>query len=171
MSQARAAEMKGDEAALGARLFAAMAAADPADRTIARRGDRHRHPVGAGRAGGFAGQVIPADELPVDARLMLAADSLRARQDQAGGNRSGEGRHLDRGRTVRPARSKAWEQTARGKGERRPQRCPRCAAGSPLAPIADEQRAAMLFALAQGGRGAAAGAEGVAGRAAGAIRD
>ena len=41
---------------------------------------------------------------------------------------------------------KAWERTARGKADG-PASLAALPAGSPLAPIADEQRAAMLFAL------------------------
>ncbi len=142
--EARAAEMNGDEAR-SARLFAAMAAADPADRTIARRAIATAIQSGQAELAVSLARDIPADQLPVDARLMLAADSLRAgktRQAVA---------DLEKGTTSTEVELfaplvKAWERTARGKGDGAASLAA-LPAGSPLAPIADEQRAAMLFAL------------------------
>ena len=75
--QARAAEAVGDEAR-AAQLFAGLAAADPADPTIAQRALD-----GAIAAGNFplalkVARGLPAKELSLDARLLLVADDLRA---------------------------------------------------------------------------------------------
>ena len=74
--QARAAEMNGDETR-SAKLFAAMAAADPADRTIARRAIATAIQSGQAELAISLAKEIPGDQLPIDARLMLAADALR----------------------------------------------------------------------------------------------
>ncbi len=142
--EARAAEMNGDEAR-SARLFAAMAAADPADRTIARRAIATAIQSGQAELAVSLAKSIPADELPVDARLMLAADSLRR------GKAKQAVTDLEKGATSTEVELfaplvKAWELTARGKSSG-PASLAALPAGSPLAPIADEQRAAMLFAL------------------------
>jgi tetratricopeptide (TPR) repeat protein len=142
--EARAAEMNGDEAR-SARLFAAMAAADPADRTIARRAIATAIQSGQAELAVSLAKSIPADELPVDARLMLAADSLRR------GKAKQAVTDLEKGATSTEVDLfaplvRAWEQTARGKSDG-PASLVVLPAGSPLAPIADEQRAAMLFAL------------------------
>jgi Flp pilus assembly protein TadD len=142
--EARAAEMNGD-GARSARLFAAMAAADPADRTIARRAIATAIQSGQAELAISLARNIPADELPVDARLMLAADSLRRdKVKQAVAD-------LQKGATSTEVELfaplvKAWERTARGKDDGAASLAA-LPAGSPLAPIADEQRAAMLFAL------------------------
>jgi tetratricopeptide (TPR) repeat protein len=142
--QARAAEMNGDEGR-SARLFASMAAADPADRTIARRAIATAIQSGqAGLAISLA-KDIPGDQLPIDARLMLAADSLR------NGKAKRAVADLEKGATSTEAELfaplvKAWELTSRGKSDG-PAMLASLPAGSPMAPIADEQRAAMLFAL------------------------
>ena len=73
---ARAAQMQGDEAR-SARLFAAMANADPADKTIARRAIATAIQSGQGELAVSLAKRLPLDQLPVDARLMLAADALR----------------------------------------------------------------------------------------------
>jgi len=142
--EARAAEMNGDEAR-SARLFAAMAVADPNDRTIGRRAIATAIQSGQGVLAVSLAREIPAAELPVDARLMLAADALRL----------GKGKQavadLEHGVTSTEVELfaplvKAWVRTERGKADG----AAALAAlppGSPLAPIADEQRAAMLFAL------------------------
>jgi tetratricopeptide (TPR) repeat protein len=142
--EARAAEMNGDETR-SARLFAAMAMADPRDRTIARRAIATAIQSGQAELAISLARDIPGDELPVDARLMLAADSLRrgkAKQAVA---------ELEKGATSTEVELfaplvKAWELTARGKSDG-PKSLASLPATSPLAPIADEQRAAMLFAL------------------------
>lgn len=141
---ARAAEMNGDEAR-SARLFAAMATADPADRTIARRAIATAILSGQAELAVSLARNIPADELPVDARLMVAADSLRH------GKTKQAVMDLEKGATSTEVDLfaplvKAWEQTARGKAAG-PNALASLPVGSPLAPIADEQRAAMLFAL------------------------
>ena len=142
--EARAAEMDGDESR-SARLFAAMAMADPKDRTIARRAIATAIQSGQAELAISLAKDIPPDQLPVDARLMLAADSLRR----------GKARDavvaLEKGVTSTEVELfaplvRAWERTARGKDdgiEILSQMSP----ASPLAPIANEQKAAMLFAL------------------------
>ena len=142
--EARAAEMDGDEAR-SARLFAAMATADPNDRTIARRAIATAIQSGQAELAISLARSIPADQLPVDARLMLAADSLRR------GKHKDAVAALEKGVTSTEVELfaplvKAWERTARGKDdgiELLSQMSP----SSPLAPIANEQKAAMLFAL------------------------
>ncbi|MCF2514173.1 tetratricopeptide repeat protein [Sphingomonas sp. G124] len=146
--EARAAEMNGDEAR-SARLFAAMSAADPGDRTIARRAIATAIQSGQAELAISLAKKIPPAELPIDARLMLAADALRngkAKQAVA---------DLEKGATSTEVELfaplvKAWERTARGKDDG----AASLAAlpdGSPLVSIADEQRAAMLFTLGKPG--------------------
>jgi Flp pilus assembly protein TadD len=141
---ARAAQMQGDEAR-AARVFGAMGNADPADRTIARRAIATAIQSGQGELAVSLAKKLPLDQLPVDARLMLAADALR----------KGEAKDavaiLEKGITSTEADLfaplvKAWALTARGK-ESGPALLASLPAESPLNPIADEQRAAMLFAL------------------------
>ena len=142
--EARAAEMDGDETR-SARLFAAMAMADPADRTIARRAIATAIQSGQSDLAVSLAKDIPPDQLPVDARLMLAADSLRR------GKAKEAVEALEKGVTSTEVELfaplvKAWERTSRGDGggiDILSQMSP----ASPLAPIADEQKAAMLFAL------------------------
>ena len=136
--------MQGDEAR-SARLFAAMANADPADRTIARRAIATAIQSGQGELAVSLASKLPLDQLPIDARLMLAADALRkseAKQAVA---------ILEKGITSTEADLfaplvKAWELTARGK-ESGPALLAALPVDSPLTAIANEQRAAMLFAL------------------------
>ena len=71
--EARAAEMNGDDAR-SAQLFAMMAAADPADRTIARKAIATAIQSGQNELAISLAKDIPPDQLPVDARLMLATD-------------------------------------------------------------------------------------------------
>ena len=142
--QARAAEMNGDETR-SARLFASMAAADPADRTIARRAIATAIQSGQADLAISLAKEIPGDQLPIDARLMLAADALRT------GKVKRAVADLEKGATSTEVDLfaplvKAWELTSRGKSDG-PEMMADLPAGSPLAPIADEQRAAMLFAL------------------------
>ena len=142
--EARAAEMNGDEGR-SARLFAAMAAADPGDRTIARRAIATAIQSGQAELAVTLARNIPPAELPVDARLMLAADSLRRDKVKQAVN------DLEKGATSTEVDLfaplvKAWERTARGKDDGAASFAS-LPPNSPLAPIADEQRAAMLFAL------------------------
>jgi tetratricopeptide (TPR) repeat protein len=142
--QARAAEMNGDETR-SARLFAAMAVADPADRTIARRAISTAIQSGQAELAVSLAKPIPGDQLPIDARLMLAADALR------NGKTKRAIEDLEKGVTSTEVELfaplvKAWDLTARGRLEG-PAAMESLPAGSPLAPIAPEQRAAMLFAL------------------------
>jgi tetratricopeptide (TPR) repeat protein len=136
--------MQGDEAR-SARLFAAMAAADPNDRTIARRAIATAIQSGQGGLAVSLARKLPLNELPIDARLMLAADALR------NGKAKEASAILEKGITSTEADLfaplvKAWELTARGK-ESGPASLSGLPADSPLVTIADEQRAAMLFAL------------------------
>lgn len=142
--EARAAEMTGDESR-SARLFAMMAAADPADRTIARRAIATAIQSGQAELAVSLAKGLSPDELPVDARLMLAADSLRRGKDKEAVEA------LERGSTSTEVELfaplvKAWERTARGK-EEGVELLSQMSPASPLAPIANEQKAAMLFAL------------------------
>jgi len=141
---ARAAQMQGDEAR-SARLFAAMAIADPADRTIARRAIATAIQSGQGELAVSLAKKLPLDQLPVDARLMLAADALRKSEAKDAVA------ILEKGITSTEADLfaplvKAWALTARGK-DSGPAMLASLPAESPLNPIVDEQRAAMLFAL------------------------
>jgi tetratricopeptide (TPR) repeat protein len=128
-----------------ARLFASMAVADPADRTIARRAIATAIQSGQAELAVSLARKIPADQLPIDARLMLAAEQLR------NGKTKQAAEDLEKGVTSTEVDLfaplvKAWDLTSRGKSEG-PEMLAKLPAGSPLAPIADEQRAAMLFAL------------------------
>ena len=134
--------MDGDEAR-SARLFAMMAATPMTARS--RACDRHRHPVGPGRTGHFARQGRSREQLPVDARLMLAADSLRR------GKAKDAVSALEKGVTSTEVELfaplvKAWERTARGKDDG-VEAIVAMSPARPLAPIANEQKAGMLFAL------------------------
>ena len=136
--------MDGDESR-SARLFAAMAMADPADRTIARRAIATAIQSGQADLAIALAKDIPADQLPLDARLMLAADSLRR-----GKNKEAVAA-LEKGATSTEVELfaplvKAWERTARRKDDG-VELLSQMSAASPLAPIANEQKAAMLFAL------------------------
>ena len=136
--------MNGDEAR-SAQLFALMAEADPADRTIARRAIATAIQSGQPALAIALAKGIPPDELPVDARLMLAADALRR------GKNKDALAALEKGATSTEVDLfaplvKAWERTARGKGDG-VEMLSQMSSASPLAPIANEQKAAMLFAL------------------------
>ena len=71
--EARAAEMNGDESK-SAQLYALMAEADPADRTIARKAIATAIQSGQAELAISLAKQIPPNELPIDARLMLAAE-------------------------------------------------------------------------------------------------
>jgi tetratricopeptide (TPR) repeat protein len=136
--------MQGDEAR-SAQLFAAMAAADPADRTIARRAIATAIQSGQAELAISLARKLPAEQLPIDARLMLAADSLRK------GKAKQAVTDLEKGVTTTEVDLfaplvRAWEQTSRRK-ESGPASLLTLPETSPLRPIADEQRAAMLFAM------------------------
>lgn len=142
--EARAAEMDGDEAR-SAQLFAAMATADPQDRTIARRAIATAIQSGQAELAISLAKTIPPEQLSVDARLMLAADSLRR------GKAKDAVTALEKGATTTEVDLfaplvKAWERTARGKDEGI-ELLSQMSPASPLAPIANEQKAAMMFAL------------------------
>ena len=142
--EARAAEMDGDEAR-SARLFATMATADPKDRTIARRAIATAIQSGQAELAISLAKAIPPDELPIDARLMLAADSLRRGKDKEAVAALEKGTTTTEVDLFAPL-VKAWEQTARGKDEG-VELLSQMSPASPLASIANEQKAAMLFAL------------------------
>ena len=144
--------MNGDETR-SAQLFAMMAAANPDDRTIARRAISTAIQSGQSALAISLAQKVPAAELPVDARLMLVGDLLR------------RGKHkeavaaLEKGATSTEVELfaplvKAWERTARGKDDG-VELLSQISAASPLAPIADEQKAAMLLALGKADEGLA----------------
>ena len=142
--EARAAEMNGDEAR-SAQLFALMAEADPQDRTIARRAIAAAIQSGQPKLALSLAKDIPPDQLPVDARLMLAADALLR------GKNKDAVEALEKGATSTEVDLfaplvKAWERTARRKNEG-VEMLSKMSAASPLAPIANEQKAAMLFAM------------------------
>jgi tetratricopeptide (TPR) repeat protein len=142
--EARAAEMNGDESR-SAQLYAMMAEADPADRTIARKAISTAIQSGQTEIAISLAKAIPPNELPVDARLMLAADQLRR------GKNKDAVAALEKGATSTETDlfaplMKAWERTARGKKDGI-ELLSQMSTASPLAPIANEQKAAMLFAL------------------------
>ncbi len=141
---ARAAEMQGDEAR-SARLYASIAAADPADTGIARRAIAAAIQSGQADLAILLARRLKSADLPVDARLMLAADALRR-------GKAGEAiTELERGATSTEVELfaplvRAWDHTARGK-EGGVAALAALQPKSPLASVADEQRAAMLFVL------------------------
>jgi len=141
---ARAAQMQGDEAR-SARLFAAMANADPSDRTIARRAIATAIQSGQGELAVSLAKRLPLDQLPVDARLMLAADALRKNDTKDAVAILQKGITSTEADLFAPL-VRAWALTARGK-DSGPAMLASLPAESPLGPIANEQRAAMLFAL------------------------
>ena len=136
--------MEGDEAR-SARLFAMMAAADPQDRTIARRAIATAIQSGQAELAVSIAKAIPPDQLPVDARLMLAADFLRRGEDKDAVAILEKGTTSTEVELFAPL-VKAWERTARGKDDGVEQ-LSKMPESSPLVPLANEQRAAMLFAL------------------------
>ena len=141
---ARSAEMQGDEAR-SARIYATMSAADPTNQAIARRAIAAAIQSGQADLAIALSKRIKPGELPVDARLLLAADALR--RDKAGEavavlERGVSSTEID----LFAPLVRAWDQTARGK----PDGAAALAMLNPnsaLGGIADEQRAAMLFAL------------------------
>jgi Flp pilus assembly protein TadD len=150
--EARAAEMNGDETR-SARLFAMMAEANPTDRTIARRAIATAIQSGQAELAITLAQKIPPDQLPVDARLMLAAESLKqgkVKEAIAALEMGATSTEVD----LFAPLVKAWERTARGK-EDGIELLSKMSAASPLAPIANEQKAAMLFVLGKADDGLA----------------
>ena len=142
--QARAAEAVGDEAR-AAQLFAGLAAADPADPTIAQRALD-----GAIAAGNFplalkVARGLPAKELSLDARLLLVADDLRAgRVTPALASLETPGQTPDlsfMGPLVR-----AWDQVMRGDAGA-VTTIGLIPANGPLGAFVPEQRALILAAL------------------------
>ena len=142
--EARAAEMQGDEAR-SARLYAAMASADPADRSIARRAIASAIASGQSELAISLARRLPSTELAVDARLLLVADALR----------TGKGKQamaaLESGATSTETDLfaplvRAWLQTERRKSDG-VAALAKLDPASPLAPLATEHRAAMLLAL------------------------
>ena len=136
--------MQGDEA-LSARLYAAMATADPADRSIARRAIASSIASGQMDLAFSLARRIPPAELAVDARLLLAADALRANKGKQALAL------LDKGSTSTETDLfaplvRAWLQTARGKPDGATSLA-KLDPSSPLAALASEHRAAMLLAL------------------------
>ena len=136
--------MAGDEAR-SARIYAAMSAADPADQQVARRAVAAAIQSGqADLAISLARRMKPAS-LSVDARLLLAGDALRR-------GKSGDAiAILERGASSTEVELfaplvRAWADTARGKADGA-NAMTMLNANSPLGAVADEQRAAMLFAL------------------------
>ena len=136
--------MTGDEAR-SAQLFAMMAEADPEDRTIARRAIATAIQSGQGELAVSLAKAIPPDQLPVDARLMLAADALRSGKDKEAVEVLEKGATSTEVDLFAPL-VKAWERTARGKDDGI-ELLSQMSTASPLAPIANEQKAAMLFTL------------------------
>jgi tetratricopeptide (TPR) repeat protein len=136
--------MNGDEVR-SAQLFAMMAESDPADRTIARRAIATAIQSGQPEIAISLAKAIPPNELPVDARLMLAADSLRRGKNKGAVSALEEGATSTEVELFAPL-VKAWERTARNKQDG-VEMLSQLSAASPLAPIANEQKAAMLFAL------------------------
>ena len=136
--------MNGDEAR-SAQLFALMAEANPADTTIARRAIATAIQSGqAGLAVSLAKSLAP-DQLTVDARLMLSADALRRGKNKEAVSALEKGATSTEVDLFAPL-VKAWERTARKKSDGI-EMMTQMSSASPLAPIANEQKAAMLFAL------------------------
>jgi len=136
--------MNGDESK-SAQLYALMAEADPADRTIARKAIATAIQSGQAELAISLAKEIPPNELPIDARLMLAAEQLRR------GKNKDAAAALEKGVTSTEVDLfaplvKAWERTAKGKNDG-VEMLSQMSAASPLAPIVNEQKAAMLFAL------------------------
>ena len=142
--EARAAQMQGDEAR-SARLFAAMAVADPADHMIARRAIATAIQSGQGDLAVSLARRLPLDQLPIDARLMLAAEGLKKGETKDAGAILAKGITSTEADLFAPLVN-AWALTARGKASG-PALLAQLPAQNPLSPIANEQRAAMLFAL------------------------
>jgi len=157
--EARTADAVGDQRR-AARLFATLAAADPGDRTLARRA------VGAAIDGGdmalalAVARRLPLDQLALDGRLLLAADALRRGQsneaialiERSGvGEDGGAGEYRGPGEENPDANGafiaplvRAWAtQAARRDGAAL---LASVGAGTLLAPFIDEQSAAMLLA-------------------------
>ena len=142
--EARAAEMNGDESK-SARLYALMAEADPADRTIARKAIATAIQSGQADLAITLASAIPPNELAIDARLMLAADQLRRGKNKDAAAALQKGVTSTEVDLFGPV-MKAWDRTARGKDDGI-ELLSQMSAANPLAPIVNEQKAAMLFAL------------------------
>ena len=142
--EARAAEMNGDETR-SAQLFATMATANPGDRTIVRRAISTAIQSGQSALAISLAQKLPAAELPVDARLMLAGDLLRRNKHKEAVAALEQGTTSTEVELFAPL-AKAWERTARGKDDG-VELLSQISAESPLSSIANEQKAAMLFTL------------------------
>jgi tetratricopeptide (TPR) repeat protein len=142
--EARAAQMEGDEVR-SAQLFAEMAQADPADKTIARRAIATAIQSGQPELALTLARKLSPNELPIDARLLLAGDSLRR------GKAKDAIELLEKGVTSTEVELfaplvRAWELTRKGKADGAASLAA-LPANSPLKPIADEQRAAMLLQI------------------------
>ena len=122
-----------------------MAEADPADRTIARKAISTAIQSGQAELAISLAKQIPPNELPIDARLMLAAEQLRRGKNKDAVSALEQGATSTEVDLFAPL-VKAWERTARGKDDGI-ELLSQISAASPLAPIANEQKAAMLFAL------------------------
>ena len=142
--EARAAEMNGDEAR-SAQLFALMAEANPADTTIARRAIATAIQSGQAELAVSLAKALPPDQLTVDARLMLAADALRRGKNKEAVSALEKGATSTEVDLFAPL-VRAWERTSRKKNDGI-EMLTQMSSASPLAPIANEQKAAMLFAL------------------------
>ena len=122
-----------------------MAEADPADRTIARKAIATAIQSGQADLAITLASAIPPNELPIDARLMLAADQLRRGKNKDAAAALQKGVTSTEVDLFGPV-MKAWDRTARGKDDGI-ELLSQMSAANPLAPIVNEQKAAMLFAL------------------------
>jgi tetratricopeptide (TPR) repeat protein len=139
--EARTADAIGDQAR-AARLFAALAERDPANRNIARRAVSTAIAAGDTALALTVARRMADADLGLDGRLLLVADLLRqGRSNDALGLINERTSDSDGGFLAPLLR--AWaEQQARRDGAKRLAEVP---PGSLLAPFAAEQRAAMLL--------------------------
>ena len=139
--EARTADAIGDQRR-AARLFADLAAADPANPTLARRAVGSAIDAGDTALALKVARTLPADALALDGRLLLVADALRRGQSNQAIALVARGGDDDGGFLAPLLR--AWgEQAARRDGAAGLE-----AVGSDtlLAPFLDEQRVALLLA-------------------------
>ena len=140
--RARAADALGDPL-LSAQLYAALAASHPTDLMLARRAVTAAISAGAFDLALTTARKLPVDELALDARLLLVADTLRrGRTDEALAlinERTADGD----GGFLAPL-LRAWSESAAGRDGLKPLEGE--AVGQTLvAPFLDEQRAFLLL--------------------------
>jgi tetratricopeptide (TPR) repeat protein len=141
--EARAAAMSGDHAR-AAQLLASLAEAQPDQADIARKALSEAIGAGDMALALSLARNVPAAKLPVDARLLLAAEEIRRRHPEQVGQwlgRTGESGDL----TFLAPLINAWTAADRGNQQQALAPFDQVSSGSLLAPLEAEQRAFVLL--------------------------